>query len=99
MATSPTTACGAARRLWTVVVMPSPSAANCALTAVSREDVSASTPVDSWEAPKVAPVCDPKKMSALTITEPEVSVRETALVLTSAAFARTVLIAVCAAAS
>ena len=94
-----TTACGKARRRWTEVVTPRPSAANLALSAVSRAAPSKKMLADIRETAEEAPSCVPKKMSAVTITEPAVSVRETALVLTSAAFARTVLIAVCAATS
>ena len=54
---------------------------------------------DIAETAAVAPASELKKISACTITEPAVSVRRTALVLTSAAVARTVLMAVCAAAS
>ena len=94
-----TTACGKVRRRWTEVVTPRPSAANLALSAVSRAAPSRKTLADIREAAKLAPSCVPKKMSAVMITEPAVSVRETALVVTSAAFARTVWIAVCAAKS
>ena len=77
----------------------SPSAAKRALRAIWSDVAVARTPVESVEAAKLAPASDAKKMSALTSTEPAGSVRWTALVLTSAAVARTVLMAVCAAAS
>ena len=94
-----TTACGKATRRRTEVVIPRPSAANLALSAVSRAKPSKKMLADIRETAEEAPSCVPKKMSAVTITEPAVSVRETALVVTSAAFARTVLMAVWAAAS
>ena len=94
-----TTACGAERSCCTEVVTPSPSAAKRALRATWSDAAVARTPVESVEAAKVAPASDAKKMSAFTSTDPAVSVRRTALVLTSAAAARTVLMAVCAAAS
>ena len=82
------------------VVTPRPSAANLALRAVSRVVASVCVPPTFGVAAKEAPSC---------VLEEDVGrddhraggerVCETALVVTSAAFARTVLIAVCAAAS
>ena len=91
------TASGAAMTLWTIVVTPSPSAANCVLTAVWRDVASARTPVDIPVAAEEAPDHVSKKMSAVTITEPAVRLRRTALVLTPASFASTVRMDICAA--
>ena len=93
------TTSGERRICCTVVVRSSPMAANSALIAVSSDVAVARTPVDSAEAAKLAPFCVAEKISAVTITEPPMSVRRTALVLTSAWVARTVLMAVRAAAS
>ena len=67
----------------------------------SRDVASVRTPDDevSLETPAVAPASEAKKISAWTITDPELSVSCTALVLTSASAAITVLMAVCAASS
>ena len=66
--------------------------------ATSRDAASARTPLLSCEATKLAPACVREKISAWARTEPAESERLTALVLTSASVARTVLIEVCAAA-